>query len=722
MKRTVILIVCCLLLQAATTLMSGVSAQSSATDTLRWVWEVTNTTSTRTKTLTIDYLDSLWVDWGDGTVEWLPDSLSHKTISHVYAQTGNYAVATSANTLSYFKADSRRLLTFDPTMAPRLTYLSCASSQLTSLDLSANTLLQTLYVTSNDLTQLDLSANRKLETLNCSDNQLTALDLSGLPALEKVTCHTNLFTELRVHPTGALNYLSCGACRLDSAALDELFAALPTLLKPISSQNLLFANNPGSEACHPALAVAKGWTLEKPVVPKCVLALPNVSVRAGDTALVSLTLSNPVPVVAFEIDLVLPDGLILDTVRTCLVPARRGQHLLSVATTSATSGQYKLMAYSLTPKDTLKGATGSVVDLYLVATDTLRTYTLDLKKAVLVDTLAKVPDVTLTDGKLTVTARFTPGDADGDLLVNVTDVVWLVAAINGRPPAGFQTAAADMDGNGVLNVVDIVHLVDAIHAAGFDASKPAGYLTTASTPQVPAQGLIPVPSSVRLYQAYEAASSVAGNHVYLRPSGTDVGLVYLCLDNREVVQALQTDVVLPDGYTMQQASCLLSIERAGSHTVSCQPVPGDRGRYRLLLWSMHGDRVFEGHDGALVSFRVQPPASLGVAPDPTAYVDQAVLTGERMNTLSSLTYETLLSVPQAEETVATRVASDAPGQLLIQSGTLDRVRVFTPDGRLVDEVQAPGLTQLRVALKAGVYVVAIAGREGPASYLRAVVR
>ena len=727
MKNTVSLILFYLLIQATGLLAGGVAAQSSASDTLCWTWEVTTTVSTQTKTCTLDYMDSLWMDWGDGTVEWLPDSLSHTVISHVYPQPGNYACVAAANNLSYFKADSRRLLSLNALKAPRLLYLSCTSSQLTGLDLSANTLLTTLYVGSNDLTQLDLAANVWLETLTCSDNQLTSLDLSGLPALKKVTCHTNPLTALSVHSSGALNYLSCGSCSLSTSALDTLFKRLPTLTTPSTSQNLLFANNPGSETCQPSVAVAKQWTLEK-VVTKSVVSLPTTSVKVGDTAVVAMTLTNRGPVVAFEVDVLLPNGLVLDTVRTSLVPGRKSQHVLSVAKTSATTNQYKIMAYSLTSKDTLKGCDGAVVNLYLVAADTLRTYTLDLKKSVLVDTAAQVLDVSLSDGKLTVLPRYTPGDADGDNLVNVTDIVWLVAAINGRPPVGFQAAASDLDGNGSWNVVDIVQLVDLIHAAEYTPIMPAGCLPVNNAPLAGSPGTTMtnrIPSSVRLSRIYEALPTNTGNHVYLRQSETDPYALHLCLDNKDVVQAMQVDLVLPHGVTMVPSSAKVVGTRTSKHALSCLPVAGSANRYRLLLWSMSMGQMLSGCEGPLLTVRLTPSKAVvgkeGLADSLTAFVEEAVLTSDDYLTLPSITYDRPLSFQSITDETTVEVWSDAPGQLWVHGSNLGRIQVYTSDGLLVEATQGNGMTDHHLTLRPGLYLVDIERLDQPRIHRKVLI-
>ena len=54
------------------------------------------------------------------------------------------------------------------------------------------------------------------------------------------------------------------------------------------------------------------------------------------------------------------------------------------------------------------------------------------------------------------------GDANGDGVVNVTDIVEIVNDILGHPSAKFDPIAADVNGDGVVNVTDIVSVVNII--------------------------------------------------------------------------------------------------------------------------------------------------------------------------------------------------------------------------------------------------------------------
>jgi hypothetical protein len=76
-------------------------------------------------------------------------------------------------------------------------------------------------------------------------------------------------------------------------------------------------------------------------------------------------------------------------------------------------------------------------------------------------------DFTLTDADFTFGPHEppqcgTPGDANGDGAVNVSDVVITISYILGNNPPGFNYNNADINGDGVINVSDVVGIVNII--------------------------------------------------------------------------------------------------------------------------------------------------------------------------------------------------------------------------------------------------------------------
>jgi len=716
MRNKVLIVVQCLIVQAFVGFCGWLSAQGVPRDTLSWSWEVTSSTSTRTKTCVLEFTDSLNVDWGDGTVEWINDSLSKETLTHYYGTAGNYFCTVRGTSLTYFKADSRRLLSLQPEKAPNLVYISCTSSQLTTLDLSRNTKLESLYCGGNALQALNLAANTRLQTLTCSDNKLIGLDLSGLSQLKKVTCHTNPLTSLSVHPSGALSYLSCLACSLSTETLDELFEQLPVLPEVSASKNLYFSGNPGTSTCHPELAAVKKWTLETNST-KSIVFIPQVGVKVGDTAVVAVYLTNVKPIVAFEMDVSLPEGLVLDTLRTSLVSARSGGHVLSVANVSASPSVCKLLGYSMTSKDTLIGREGAFLNLYIRVPDTVRTYTIDVKKVILVDTAAGTVEVTMSDGKLSVVPRYTMGDADNDERVNVTDIVWLVALINGRCPSNCQKEAIDMDGNGAWNILDVVRLVNVINSYTYSAIAPAGRVTKASSVREVAA------SSLLLKQPYNVATATLDNHLYLNQSTEDPTLLELCLDNHDAVQAMQVDIVLPEAVSLVMEETSLSARCASDHTMKLVSTDENGHRYRAIIWSMATNKPFSGKSGKVVSLRIkQRDAEIDSVSDVRkGYLDQSVLTGLEMTTLHSLSYETELAAYGKKSPAAIAVGSGKNGQLWVKGESLKRVTVYDLMSLQVADIPCIGEASVATTVRQGCYLVKVQQRNMAVNVFKVLV-
>ncbi len=134
----------------------------------------------------------------------------------------------------------------------------------------------------------------------------------------------------------------------------------------------------------------------------------------------------------------------------------------------------------------------------------------------------------------------TPGDANGDGVVNVTDIVEIVNDILGHPSAKFDKTAADVNGDGVVNVTDIVSVVNII------LSSNARELTN---------------------------RAAATNNLKL--SGGSIKL-----RNAENYTAAQFDIHLTDGSTVNY----LSLNSTSDHQMTWQMV--DANTCRVIVYSL----------------------------------------------------------------------------------------------------------------------------------------
>jgi len=704
MKKVLLSLFVCLSIQAFCLDPGGLQAQSVYPDTLSWSWEVSSTTSTHTKSCIIAFTDNLLVNWGDGVTEWIPDSMSSQAITHVYAAQANYSCSAIGVGISYFKAESKRLLSLETSKAPDLTYISCSSNQITSLDLEKNLYLISLYCSGNDLTALNLGNNLQLQTLTCSDNKLVTLDISRLPLLKKVTTHTNLLTKIKVNPIGALNYLSCTNCNLSANALDSIFIYLPTLSEISTSKNLYVLNNPGSSSCRSEIAAAKNWTIDR-VITQSSFYIPSVSCRMNDSVEVSLFLKTVAPAVAFEVDIQIPDGFMLDTARTCLDFRRKKQHVLSFAKISTTPTVYKFMAYSLKSKDTFSETDGVILHMYLKAPSIMITYTLEIQNAILIDTLTNVMDISVNDGSITVTAAALMGDANGDNNVNVTDIAFLVAWINGKNPSGFFSDAADMDGNGIWNIADITKLVDLINSQGTSGGS------SSAPPKLKASDRIP--------SFYNPVTASIGNHMYLSQSVKYPLSLELCMANNISVQAFQVDIILPDNVGFKMGSIGKTF-RSKNHVFSLEKILEMENRWRLISYSLKPNELYADTVGPLAVLPIEYYDKIQ-AGTYNVFLDGQVYTGSDLKDVVGSIYDTQLTIVKPVDTVTEFEIYSEKGKLNVVGNSLLSISVRDLLGRSVAKIESPNLFMNQIQLSPGIYLVSVLLSDGNTSTKKVIV-
>ena len=156
------------------------------------------------------------------------------------SNTRNITVGSSWIGFSSYTADGTEMTVYGDIIG-----FDCSKNgaNLTALDLSNNTQLTKLYCQGNDLRSLDISRNTHLIDLNCRDNKLSSLDVSNNTQLEELYCHNNNFT---------------------TAALDNIYCALPdrtgkTNGKILPIYNSSSANHATVLATNKANATAKNW-------------------------------------------------------------------------------------------------------------------------------------------------------------------------------------------------------------------------------------------------------------------------------------------------------------------------------------------------------------------------------------------------------------------------------------------------------------------------------
>ena len=135
---------------------------------------------------------------------------------------------------------------------------------------------------------------------------------------------------------------------------------------------------------------------------------------------------------------------------------------------------------------------------------------------------------------------FIPGDANGDGLVNVTDIVSTVNYIMENPSDNFNKDAADLNGDGIVNVTDIVQMVNIIMNGNGASSRRAA--------------------------ATSSNLIISGNNIQLR--------------NAETYTAAQFDINLSDGQSISN----IVLNCSSNHSLSWKMI--DAKTCRVVAYSM----------------------------------------------------------------------------------------------------------------------------------------
>ena len=150
---------------------------------------------------------------------------------------------------------------------------------------------------------------------------------------------------------------------------------------------------------------------------------------------------------------------------------------------------------------------------------------------------------------------FDLGDANGDMSVNVTDVVAITNHILGTTSANFQTDASDVNGDGDINITDVVAVTNIILGVGEVNESPS------------------------------STESTTTSELTMTSNGRDengIQTIDVTLHNDISFTAFQADLRLPEGVELQEV--VLSDRASNSHSIN-HSMQAD-GSYRLISYSM----------------------------------------------------------------------------------------------------------------------------------------
>ena len=159
------------------------------------------------------------------------------------------------------------LTALDVSHNTQLTGLWCWDNNLSNLDVSQNTQLGWLFCSENRLSSLDVSGCTQLAGLDCCINNLSNLDVSHNTQLTELSCRNNNLSSLDISHNTQLAELYCHGNKFTTAALDDIYCALPDRggkspgkIQPVYDSSSSY--NDTVLATNKANAIAKNWKVQ----------------------------------------------------------------------------------------------------------------------------------------------------------------------------------------------------------------------------------------------------------------------------------------------------------------------------------------------------------------------------------------------------------------------------------------------------------------------------
>lgn len=240
-----------------------------------------------------------------------------------------------------------------------------------------------------------------------------------------------------------------------------------------------------------------------------VLYFNDVEAKAGDFNLDLNMKCADEDITAFQCDIYLPEGIewkyttdkrgkvIYDVPAFNEERTDDSYHTITPIAKNA-DGSYKIIVYSM-QKDNILEMDGAIMTLPLTISEEMEAgdYNISVCNIVLTDVNTQQKLVEKVVSKLTIPS-YQMGDANGDGMINVTDIVSMISHILGELDSNFIFAAADVNGDETINVTDIVGVIDIIlNANPADARAVQEAMTMLLAPAgAPASNLQIIPFTV----------------------------------------------------------------------------------------------------------------------------------------------------------------------------------------------------------------------------------
>ena len=294
------------------------------------------------------------------------------------------------------------------------------------------------------------------------------------------------------------------------------------------------------------------------------LSVDDITLVAGTTATIAINLNNiTTDYTGYQFDIILPEGFSVALNPRGKLDFAKGNRYednsQQLSMESLGGNTYRVLSFSMS-NGLIEGNEGAIMTFTVQSESSLAEgeYTAILKDIVFTEsdgTQSEMADATF---KLTI-CNVIKGDANGDTMVNVSDIVEIVNYILGKPSAKFNAIAADVSEDGVVNVTDIVRVVSIIMTAGNTNNLPR----------------------MAVYNNNDLM--VDDNSVKLNDAGK--------------YTAAQFDIHLSEGQSVED----ITLKTFSDHHIIWQKI-GDN-TCRVVLFSMNNE-LFDARGGALVNIKM----------------------------------------------------------------------------------------------------------------------
>ena len=194
-----------------------------------------------------------------------------------------------------------------------------------------------------------------------------------------------------------------------------------------------------------------------------VMYCEDLGAVSGATMTLPIQLKNASAIQGFEFELVLPEGVTVETDGNGKLAATLTDRVSTSGLEGARldNGNYKFV---FTSTNRILGTEGAVMNVPLVVAEDMEvgTYNIVVKDVELVKygTSAQIHHA---DRMATLTVNaMTMGDVNGDGRISVADAIAIINYVLGRTPVSFIAKAADVNGDESISLADAVAVVDII--------------------------------------------------------------------------------------------------------------------------------------------------------------------------------------------------------------------------------------------------------------------